>query len=164
MSLFCYDIVINLLHEKIHICATAYKEQGEKRTEMARKLESRLGWLIQFVSFILKAKSSSPSGFSTSDQKEIEIYVTVLQLMQYTSSLYQQNYFVSLNLEFAYLSFCEGFRKEVMGKPKGVVSGSDFTSSSDTYSILEAQLNVTNFHQVVDLLLQKLYLYFLMID
>jgi len=156
MSLYCYDITINILHEMIHICASPYKVQNEKKTEMAKKLEERLGWLIQFVAFILKAKSSSPKGFGTSDQKEVQIYVMILQLMQYTSSLYQQNYFVSLSLEFAYLSFCEGFRKEVIGNPKEVTYDSDFASSSDTYSVLQSQLHVTNFYQVIDLILQKL--------
>jgi hypothetical protein len=159
MSLYCYDITINILYEMVHICASAYKIQSEKKNEMARKLEERLGWLIQFIAFILKAKANSPKGFGTSDQKEIEIYVMILQLMQYTSSLYQQNYFVSLCLEFAYLSFCEGFRREVIGNPKEVTYESDFASSSDTYSVLQAQLHVTSFYQVVDLILQKLYTY-----
>lgn len=157
MSLFCYDITINLIHEKINICTSAYRDQVAKKSDVPRKLEDRLGWLIQFVSFILKAKANNPKGFSTSDRKEVEIYVTVLRLMQHTSSLYQQNYFVSRGLEFAYLSFCDGFRKEVIGNPKEVTSSSNTFATTDTYAILEEQLNVKTFGQIIDLLLQKLY-------
>jgi len=159
MSLFCYDITINLLHEKLNICANAYKEEMAKKSNFLKKLEDRMGWLIQLVASMLKAKASSPKGFSTSDQKEVDIYATVLKLMDYTTTLYQQNYFVSQNLEYGYLAFCEGFRKEVIANPKGVSlegEDSEFGVSSDTYSLLENALQVSSFNQIIDMLMQKM--------
>ena len=151
---------MNLLHEKILICAAAYKDETQKKSIMLKKLEERLGWLIQFVASMLKAKSASPKGFATSDQKEVEIYATVLKLMDFTTSLYRQNYFASQNLEYAYLAFCEGFRKEVIANPKGVTNDgngdNEFGASSDTYSILENELQVTSFNQIIDMLMQKM--------
>ena len=158
MALYCYDITITLMHEKIKICMEAYKAEMLKKSAILKKLEDRLGWLIQLMAAILKAKATSPKGFSTSDQKEVEIYAAILKLMNYTNSLYQQNYFASPNLELAYLSFCEGFRKEVIANPKRVTCDEDneFDTSSDTYSMLEQELEVKNFSQIIDMLLQKM--------
>jgi len=158
MALYCYDITVNIVHEKFNTCMGAYKDEMQKKSGLCKKLEDRLGWLIQLIASMLKAKSVSPKGFATSDQKEVEIYAAILKLMDYTTSLYRENYFASMNLEFAYLAFCEGFRKEVIANPKRVTCGADneFDTSSDTYSILEQALQVSSFNQIIDMLLQKM--------
>ncbi len=158
ISLYCYEIVIDQVHSKAQTCMEAYRLEVQKKSTLLKKLEDRLGWLIQLVASMLKVKATSPKGFSTSDQKEVEIYAGILKLMDFTTSLYRQGHFASTNLEFAYLAFCDGFRKEVIANPKRVTCGADseFETSSDTYSMLEKALEVTSFNQVIDMLLQKM--------
>lgn len=159
MSIYCYDITMNLLHEKIEICMNAYRDELQKKSTLTKKLEDRLGWLIQLVAALLKAKTLTPSGFSSSDEKEVHIYAGIIKLMNYTTSLYQHKYFVSSSLEFAYLAFCEGFRNEVISHPKRVTceDAEDFDSSSDTYTALEKSLGVSNFNEIIDMILHKMY-------
>lgn len=158
LSMFCYDIVINLIHEKLNICIEAYMVEMGKKSTLRLKMEDRLGWLIQLMAAVLKTKTLHPAGFSTSDPKEIEIYVKILKLMNYTTTMFQQNYFASMYLELAYIAFCDGFQKEVIANPKQVTYSvdSEFDSISDTYSALENALNVTSIYQIVDILIQKM--------
>ncbi len=159
ISLYCYEIVIDQVHSKTQACMEVYRLEVQKKSTLLGKLEDRLGWLIQLVASMLKAKAASKKGSSTPGQKEAEIYAGILKLMNFTTSLYRQGHLASTNLEFAYLAFCDGFWKDVIANPKRLICSADseFETSSDTYfTMLEKALEVTSFSQVVDMLLQKM--------
>ena len=161
MSMYCYDTIINILHDKLNECINGYTTELQKRSPGLNKMEDRLGWLVQLVAALLKAKTISPSGFSKSDAKDVEIYAAILKLIGYTTSLYDQNYFVSLYLELSYIAFCDGFQKEVISTQKRLSCGNDneFDSTTDAYSTLEQALQVGSFNEIIDMLLHKLYIY-----
>ena len=154
LALLCYDIMIQLMNEKINSCILMYKnKQG-----IAKKLEDQLGWLIQAIASMTKIKLTNPMVHldhivrANSDTEEFNIYANVLNFMKFTSSFYTQNYFISLNLEYSYLSFIDSLRKGITTSYYLVCE-----MSTRLYDIFKVQLQISNFEDTIDLLAQKLY-------